>query len=272
VSIRNSEHRLFKRCRRHWYLSYFRGLERNPREREEWEAPSTTDTGTEVHRMLQAHYTGQPHEDGSDDLANIMFAGYLEWLEETGEDVGLTTVAAERPVEATITDLRGRATTITGKIDLMQHDEAFGGNVLVDHKTVSSMDQAGQQLKVDDQLLTYALILHLNGEPITGAFHNMLRRVKRTARATPPFYGRRRVAYNDTQLMNHLTHLQATLTDLNDGRENLGNGWSHQLVAPPTPTKDCTWDCPFLAVCPMMDDGSDAEGMLAANYRLKEDV
>jgi hypothetical protein len=40
----------------------------------------------------------------------------------------------------------------------------------------------------------------------------------------------------------------------------------HQQFVYPSPTRDCYWDCPFLQVCPMFDDGSRAEDMLAEHY------
>ena len=39
----------------------------------------------------------------------------------------------------------------------------------------------------------------------------------------------------------------------------LDEGTHHSQVAYPTPSRDCTWKCPFFAVCPMFDDGSAVE-------------
>ena len=107
-----------------------------------------------------------------------------------------------------------------------------------------------------------------------GAIHNMLRRVKRTARATPPFYGRRQVVFNDTQLRNHYRHLDRTIKVATEQRRYLPGVLDEYLpgAAVPTPNQNCTWDCPFLGVCPMMDDGSDWVGMLNANYRPRTNV
>lgn len=264
--LRSSDLKLWKRCPRHFYLRYVRGLERVPIELPDG-VVDIADVGTQVHLALQAHYAGRPAYVPEDELAEIMVRGYFQWLEEEGADVGLRVVAVEEPIQARIEDLKGRHHTVTGRQDLVLHDDAFDRDFLTDHKTVQSLDQYGQQLKVDDQLLNYVLLRKLNGLDTAGAIHNMLRRVKRTARATPPFYGRRQVTFNDTQLRNHYRHVQATLTGIADAVEQLERGTDHAYLFPPSPSKECTWDCPFLPVCPMMDDGSDWEGMLARNYR-----
>jgi hypothetical protein len=46
----------------------------------------------------------------------------------------------------------------------------------------------------------------------------------------------------------------------------LDEGTAHQAIAYPRPSRDCTWKCPFYAVCPMFDDGSAAEEAIAEMF------
>ena len=40
-----------------------------------------------------------------------------------------------------------------------------------------------------------------------------------------------------------------------EARRALEDGEPHQFWAYPTPNRTCSWDCPFLRICPMFDDG-----------------
>jgi hypothetical protein len=48
--------------------------------------------------------------------------------------------------------------------------------------------------------------------------------------------------------------------------EQLEAGADHRAVAYPSPGDYCNWGCPFVKLCPMFDDGSRADDMLAANF------
>lgn len=270
--VRQSEIKTFKRCRRKWNLQYVRNLERVRYDDDE---PDVARVGIQVHDALDAYYRGSDPDQvaiPSDPLAAIIVEGYFEWVADTGADAGLEVIHSEERLSVPYGTYLGVDIVVTGRLDLVVHDAVTGLNLLLDHKTVQSFDQFGAQLKVDDQLLTYVALLRAQGIEVDGAMHNMLRRVKRTPRATPPFYERRIVRFNDTQLANHHTHMQSTLGELMHSAHRLdSNPADHHLYAVPNPTKDCTWDCPFLAVCPMMDDGSDWEGLLANEYRQREE-
>jgi hypothetical protein len=45
-------------------------------------------------------------------------------------------------------------------------------------------------------------------------------------------------------------------------RTALDEGENHAKVAYPTPTRDCKWNCKFVSICTMFDDGSSAEQAL----------
>ncbi len=94
----------------------------------------------------------------------------------------------------------------------------------------------------------------------------MLRKVKRTARANPPFYKRKEVQHSIIELQNYFVRLTGEITDILQKTDMLDNGVDHHLACPPNPTRDCSWDCPFMTLCAFMDDGSDVEGYIEASF------
>jgi hypothetical protein len=94
----------------------------------------------------------------------------------------------------------------------------------------------------------------------------MARKVKRSARATPPFYARVDVRHNVHELRNHWRHVWGTAYDIIQVRARLDAGESHHTACPPNPTRDSTWRDPFFRISVMLDDGSDGEGVLAELY------
>jgi hypothetical protein len=133
-----------------------------------------------------------------------------------------------------------------------------------------SLTEPLQRLGLDEQFRTYALIEHLvnpQGAPERFQIYSMLKKSKRTARATPPFYARHEVYINDAELRAFWARLWGEIRDLVAAEEALNNGIDHRAVAYPNPTRDCSWDCPFLPVCAMFDDAtSDVEHVLTDRY------
>lgn len=284
--LRQSEIKSFKNCRREWLWSWVHGLDKAKEE------AGATDIGTLVHKALEGWYARNedPVEivreeraihtaeagDGAlpkswvqaYELAEIMVEGYVEWVETEGVDAGYEIIGVEQPVEVSFGTFMGDEVIITGRQDLLMRHVPTGLVYVVDNKTVQSLDQAGRQLAVDDQLATYALLRFMaDGTLIGGALHNMLRKVKRTANATPPFYGRVTVTFNETHLRNHHRHMLGVLSEMVRAYQAIESDHDlHHEVAYPNPTKDCTWRCPFIDICPMADDGSDVDGALRALY------
>jgi hypothetical protein len=100
---------------------------------------------------------------------------------------------------------------------------------------------------------------------------NLLKKVKRTASAKPPFYARVDVPHNIHELRNHWKHVVQVAAEIADAERRLNEGEDHHFVAPPTSIPDrCKWDCEFFRVCPLADDGSDFEGALNAIYEERD--
>lgn len=267
--INQSEMTTWMRCPRKWDLGYHQGLR-----------PLTESTklslGTLVHEALRVHYQGgdameylelaevqslseAPEEMLQDvaketELAHLMMEGYLEWLSETGADVGLEFLLCEEELQVPFGVFTGPGNawsvdiTLHGRPDLLIRDPEVGLTV-VDHKTVAAFGAlADRRLQMNFQGLTYAWMWwKLTGERPSGLTLNMLRKVKRTAAAKPPFYARETVLFNEAQLVAHEGHMRAIVDDIL--RSEYVDRRDH-----PVPDSDCTWKCEFLTPCTMLDE------------------
>lgn len=284
IPISNSELKQFKTCRRQWWLSYYREL--SPKTKR-LDGPLVL--GTRIHDALEIYYldgtdpvktyiakldsevSGLTEEEAEPvlkegELGRIMLEGYVEWLADTGADSGLDIIAPEKILAAPLLD---GAVELRGKIDMVVRRKADGALLNVDHKSALNMTDHTRTAHMDEQLLTYAVLERLTAAPedvAGGGMFNILRKVKRTKTSTPPFYLRHEVHFNPTMLKSFWIRLHGMINDILSVRKRLDAGEDHRQVVYPSPTKDCTWRCQFFAVCPMFDDGSDAEGYLASHY------
>jgi len=284
--ISNSELSTFKECRRRWYLQYVRCLVKR---REEPTGPARL--GTRIHGCLANFYEGgalafispedvlAEHEgwiqrdledfpEREDDilkeaeLSRIMLEGYFPWLEEEGADEGLSVSGVERPLEYEI--LPG--VILQGKLDVRVVREVDGARMVLDHKTVQNFTDPMRLLPLDEQVKTYLLLERLTAlregraeERIDGAIWNMLRKVKRTATAKPPFYMRHEVFVNDHVLRDFYFRIVQEIQELLRAEKEIAEG----AYPYPRPCRDCSWKCPFFGVCPILDDSTkDAEGLI----------
>ncbi len=300
----NSELWTARRCRRRWWLTYYRQLRRR---KDEFNASRTT--GVIVHDALAVYYeTGahplgivQQHELALKDLyepeltaaetpdlerelvdavsyAAAIVTGYVEWLAETGADQGLRLIATESEVAAPLRDdlgapqlsVMGDPIYLLGKLDARFEHEELGFRFFMDHKVVPDLVKFPKWAHLSPQMLMYHLIEYLTTQEhdprMDGGVYNLLRKSKRTARAKPPFYARHEVRHNLTQLRNYYIRTVSEIADVETMSSRLQQGEHHLVVCPPNPDESCTWQCPFFSVCGMLDDGSDAEGYLAEAF------
>jgi hypothetical protein len=143
-----------------------------------------------------------------------------------------------------------------------------------DFKTVGgSFTDFASMAHMNEQILTYMTLeaaQNKEGERSEGGLFTMLKKVKRSANARPPFYEQMEVRHNVFSLRNFYQRLHGTVTDMLAVRKALDEGVSHQLVAYPRPSRDCKWKCPFFAMCPMFDDGSAVEQALNDSYAVAD--
>jgi transcriptional regulator with XRE-family HTH domain len=294
--VSNSELQTFKTCRRKWWLAWYRGLHLIK------ESPiGVKQIGDRLHRALREHYVpggpkspshmldalerlivldrtalgdNLPEEtrlqfDKEADLQRIMLEGYVQWLAETGADSELEVIFSETYVEAALHEFEDKIALI-GKMDVRVRRTIDGAHLFMDHKSVGDLRSPVQLLPLDEQMLHYHLLETMglpDDEHCDGALYNMLRRVKRTPAAKPPFYDRIEVRHNPHELAGFRRRVVGTIMDMNVVRDELDHGTDHRSVAYPRPSRDCTWSCDFFQVCSMFDDGSRVEDMLLQHYR-----
>ena len=299
--ISNSTIQSFLRCRRKWWLGYYRGL--TPRVEK---AVGPLAIGTRVHIALSAYYSTE-HRDAiaaydetvrqdkercpelvadiekESALGRVMLEGYFAWIAETGIDQGLTVISDEERIEVA-SGYPG--VLLIGKLDVRVRREEDNARLFIDHKTVGSL--LVPTLPMDPQMLMYHLLeflkllsdtgaqadletsLPLAHERCDGGLYNMLKKSKRTTRATPPFYDRIHVQHNIHELRSFWVRLHGTIRDILEVKDALDAGADHHFVAYPSPRSTCSWDCPFFAICGLADDGSHFEGAIELSYRVAD--
>lgn len=287
-----SELAKFLRCRRQWALTYYFKWGILPER-----APATGAAllGTRIHAAMEAYYGydidplsalgviygGECHKrpDRTDELtgeqswAETMVSGYLDWSTENGLDEEHEVVATEKALETPLTLTNGETAVVTGKLDQIVRRTLDGALLLRDWKTVGTLSKA-DLIVLDPQMRIYSALLAISNDDIRvdGALYTMMLRSKRTARAKGPFYEQIHIRYNAAEQVSMLLRLVGILDDMNRVVRLLDDGADHRRVAYPNPITDrCAWDCPFVQICPMFDDGSRVDDLMADNFERNAD-
>lgn len=296
VSISNSEIQTFKDCRRRWWLTYYRGLK--PKE-ENYVGPLPL--GTRLHNALEAYYVTGEHPvdaytklqnadnlrflaspqatendaikkfNSESELGRIMVEGYIDFLEETQADAKFDVIGAEKKLSHRVMDLHRGRVELIGKVDLRIRRRSDGSRATFDHKSAATFNGYYDFSHMSEQLMHYTVLERLDPEDdskVDGGVYNLLKKVKRTGTAKPPFYERIDVRFNNKQLKSFWTRLMGTVNDMMNVRDALDSGADPLFVAYPRPRMD--WGCgkcDFFKVCTMFDDGSYAEDFLEDNYQ-----
>lgn len=287
--ISNSEIQTFKDCRRKWMLHYYRGLRRSE---EKHTGPLAL--GSRVHKALENHYNDTSYGllrhwtdliqhdrtlmeaafrdttdfDNEADLGRIMLEGYLDWNENEGVDSELDIISNEQVLTTPM--LNGRV-ELMAKIDQRVRRKVDGVRLLRDWKTAANIADLTKGAQLNEQFLTYMTIEAAQADEdqrCEGALITILKKVKRTASAKPPFYEQIEVRHNLFTLRNFWTRLNGELAEMIGVRDQLDAGVDHHLVAYPRPSRDCNWKCEFVGICPMFDDGSAVEQAIEALYQI----
>lgn len=283
LRISNSEIQTFKDCRRKWWLSYYRRLQ--PKSKQMTGALAL---GSRIHEALDMYYSKdiplleahaqlveidkniliESYRDTYDleseaELGRIMLEGYLQWVEENGIDAELEMISTEEIISMPLFD---GAVELQGKIDMRVRRRADGVRMFRDFKTVGgSFTDFSSMAHMNEQILTYMMLetaQNKEGERSEGGIFTMLKKVKRSANARPPFYEQIEVRHNVFALRSFWQRIHGTLTDMLSTRKALDEGGDHRFVAYPRPSRDCKWKCQFFTICPMFDDGSAAEAAI----------
>ena len=287
IRLSNSELQTFKDCRRRWWLTYYRGLK--PKHQD---MTGPLAMGSRIHAALDAHYAQgvplltahaelieqdkqlllQDFRDVSNletegELGRIMLEGYEQWVEENGIDAELEMISTE---ETIIAPLFNGEVELQGKLDMRVRRKADGVRMFRDFKTVGgSLSEFSNMAHMNEQVMTYMLLESTKTdekERSEGGIFTLLKKVRRTAAAKPPFYDQIEIRHNIFTMRSFWNRIHGTITDLMRVRQALDSGESHAFNAYPKPSRDCKWKCQFFAICPMFDDGSAAEQALSEMY------
>ena len=185
-----------------------------------------------------------------------MMEGYLQWLEETGADSDIEVTDSEKKLSTVLFD--GKV-EVRGKLDLRIRSRNDGSRMFLDFKTLKAYDTYLKTAHMAEQLKLYLLLENMNkvdGERVDGAKYRLIKKVKRSATAKPPFYMDVDIRHNKKTLESYWYNLHGVIQNMLDLRKQLDDGADPLHVAYPTPRNDCTWKCPFYTACPMFDDGS----------------
>jgi transcriptional regulator with XRE-family HTH domain len=213
------------------------------------------------------------------DLARAMIEGYLQWLEEEAADVGMQVISSERPLVANPGFQGFENVRLLTLEDVRVRMAVDNSTAFLDHKTTQTFQEYETWGHMNPQMKHYGLAeflamledgLAAGMDPAVtpelrtdGAILNMLRKVRRTANAKPPFYKRHHIRWNTDTLRSYWHDVFGTLQQIEAARAGLDQGADHRQIVAARPTKDCSWKCPFFLECPMFDDGSHVEAMLA---------
>jgi len=164
---------------------------------------------------------------------------------------------------------------LQGKIDMRVRRKSDGVRMFRDFKTVGgSFSDFANQAQMNEQILTYMLLETAQNknpeERAEGGIFTMLKKVKRTANARPPFYEQIEVRHNQFTMRSFWQRIHGTISDLMGVKKALDNGADPNFVAYPRPGKDCKWKCQFYTICPLIDDGSAAEAAISEMYEVAD--
>jgi hypothetical protein len=201
-----------------------------------------------------------------------MLEGYLEWMDEEGIDSNLEKISNEEIITMPLFD---GEVVLQGKLDMRVRRKNDGVRMFRDFKTVGgSFADFANQAQMNEQILTYMMLETAQnkepGERSEGGIFTMLKKVKRTANARPPFYEQIEVRHNIFTMRAFWQRIHGTISDLMNVKKALDAGSDPNFVAYPSPSKDCKWKCQFYSICPMIDDGSAAEAAIEQMYEVSD--
>jgi hypothetical protein len=125
---------------------------------------------------------------------------------------------------------------------------------------------------LNPQMKMYRLLLNLrkpSSNTVNIAVYSMLRKVKRTVKANPPFFHRERIPHNSIEITNFRSQLTGVIMDIIHAGWSLDKNLDPNLIVYPTPGTGCNF-CPFQQECHMMEDGSRAEDSLRDRFTVGE--
>ena len=237
----------------------------------------------------------------NEELGKGMLKHYYAWSQE--EDKHYKMIGAEIPFEVPIKNSAGKLIyKFAGTFDGVIWDKQDREYYILETKTAAKMGP-WTFLESDEQVTNYLLAAEMVFDfPVAGVLYNVLRKklptkpkvLKNGKLSTSASIATTYQAYLQTVLAHgldpmdydeHLTYLEAqsneffhrehvtrskhqlavALYELEEVAEDMSQVERISLYA--SRTRDCEWQCQFLAPCQMMDDGWDFKAYLEENYK-----
>lgn len=274
----------FAECPRQWYLNDYRKLKPAVEKRtgalgfgsrihaamEAWGHGG--DLIESWHDLSKAEYELLPGEWDSSELDKetklglVMLEGFLEWFEVDGSDAEFEVVGVEKQVKTVLETYTSDGEPVEiwmyGKLDRLLRSKETGRYRILDWKTSNKLvDATANLLERSPQPRIYRSLLDLDlpGIDIDGVRYVILRKVQRTARATPPFYWNFDLLMSPYNVEAHMTRVRTMASRMDDARQRLDIGAPHEVVVPFNPSWRCD-TCVFKAPCALMQHTSLAAG------------
>jgi hypothetical protein len=289
MKISNSEIKTYQECKRKWWFQYYLHLTKKSNGTEK---VNNLTFGSKIHAALQAWYVSGGQEDPvvvmkklfiserleieqandaellkkfneQEKMGNLLIGHYMDKVKNEGLDYGFKYISSEEEYEMELIE----DVSFIGKIDALMEREIDGSKFLLEHKSYASSN-ASQNLKIahiEPQHIGYMLLYQANNDDrLVGTILNIIRKLKTLTRSKDPIIIREIIRHNQLEIDNYFIRLQEIAKDIKTLKEKI-DVEGHK-VAYPNPTTDCSWRCDFFSVCHMIDDGSNWEKMLEANY------
>lgn len=268
IVLRQSDFFEFRKCRRKFLLESVAGITQV-----ESSTMSAANKGTFIHGGLTRHYMGGTYAEGLQDqkkdfllagkepeqvysvfdMASAVCEGYLRWVAREHLDEGLDApIIVEDRLEMKVCENAATELWVSGQMDLVFP------TTLIDFKTKDRIEKPDPVLSINNQLLTYLLLIWATTEyrPQTAVHRRIVRRAP-TERSKAELFAEDKVYVTKAVMNNHWAHMQAVGTEilsfLAATQDSLVTGEYPHAVADPTPSGDCAWRCPFAGICPSID-------------------
>jgi hypothetical protein len=175
-------------------------------------------------------------------------------MDEENPDSHLEIVGAEKKLEYRLTEFNPRV-QLVGKVDLQVRRLEDGSRATLDHKSAVQFTDYYKYAHMSEQLMMYTMLERLNPDEgntrVDGGIYNLLKKVKRSAKAKPPFYERIDVRFNQKTMDAFWIRTLGTIRDIMVARDALDNGADHRYICYPNPSWDWkTGSSPFSQCTP----------------------
>lgn len=301
MTFRQSDLATFIGCKRQFYLEWVEKFYPQPKQTEQdpevihIRDATNSDIGTLTHRGVEAHYRGELEGEEGVSLNDLLYnklvdmggsvtekswvstlsyaekmvEGYIDWVEREGVDNRLNLLDVERRLFSDVRTVGSTRAILTGQVDLLFHDELLDRYMIGDTKTKDKFDPPHPN---DFQLLTYGVLwMEEDGIIPETAFHNQIKRSKRTARATPPFYERFPIPLDEDILLRHQKRVNRLIADAVEFVEAVREDpEKHYELAFPNLNTECSWKCSVQEICRVMDGHLPWREFAQDHYRPKE--